>query len=385
MSVLLLILGLALFVMLVVVHEFGHFILARHNNVDVEEFGIGFPPRAWGRRLKSGLLLSVNWLPLGGFVRLKGEHDADTDKGSFGAANLKAKSKILLAGVSMNLLTAFSLFTILAWLGIPKLIDNQFTIKRDTKVTSDRVMVAEVEPNSPAQKAGIKLRDQLLSIRRPNGQTDVITSAEALPHITKADAGQHVQVQIERDGNELTRTVTLRSAKEVSTSQNKGYLGIAPAEYSLQKSTWSAPVTGAGLLVQLTTLSFKGLGVVVKGLGSFVAGLLTHNHAAREAGQTKASQNVAGPLGIFYILRDSSLLGYQFILMIVAVISLTLAIMNALPIPALDGGRLFVILVYRTMRRPLKPKTEDRIHGTGFLVLLALVVLITIIDFRRMH
>src|SRR2546423_669124 len=112
MSVLLLILGLVLFLSLVIIHEFGHFVVARRNKVQVEEFGIGIPPRAWSRRLKSGLLFSLNWLPLGGFVRLKGEHDEDRSPGSFGAASLPAKIKIMLAGVTMNVLTAIVLFTI---------------------------------------------------------------------------------------------------------------------------------------------------------------------------------------------------------------------------------------------------------------------------------
>ena len=108
------ILGFVLFVLLVVVHEYGHFIMARRNNVEVEEFGIGFPPRAWKKKLKSGMLFTINWLPLGGFVKLKGEHDADKAKGSYGAASLWAKTKIIGAGVVMNLLVAIAMFTLLA-------------------------------------------------------------------------------------------------------------------------------------------------------------------------------------------------------------------------------------------------------------------------------
>src|SRR5436305_1290896 len=120
MSVVLLIIGLILFVGLVVVHEFGHFLMARRNGVDVEEFGIGFPPRVWSKQIKAnsgsahhragGFTFSLNWLPLGGFAKLKGEHDADTEPGAFGAASLAAKTQIMLAGVGMNLLAAFVLF-----------------------------------------------------------------------------------------------------------------------------------------------------------------------------------------------------------------------------------------------------------------------------------
>ena len=132
MSILLLVLGLILFVGLVVVHEFGHFLVARRGGVKVEEFGIGFPPIIWQKNMKSGFKLSVNLLPLGGFVRLKGEHDSDKTPGSFGAASLITKTKIMLAGVAMNLAAAFVIFTLLALTGMPTLFDKQFTVQSDT-------------------------------------------------------------------------------------------------------------------------------------------------------------------------------------------------------------------------------------------------------------
>src|SRR3954464_2992547 len=134
MQIFLFVIAILLFISLVLVHEWGHYIVARSNGVDVEEFGLGFPPRAWGKKLKSGMVLSLNWLPLGGFVKLKGEYDADTRAGSFGAASLWAKTKIMLAGVTMNLLVGLALLTILALVGMPKLLskdsvgEDQFTV-----------------------------------------------------------------------------------------------------------------------------------------------------------------------------------------------------------------------------------------------------------------
>jgi len=362
-----------MFVMLVVVHELGHFVAARRSGVEVEEFGIGFPPRAWKKRLKSGLLFTINWLPLGGFVRLKGEHDSDTARGSFGAASLSAKTKIMVAGVAMNLITAFILLTILAAVGMPKLVDNQFNVKSDVKTTVNRVLIGDVEPGSPADKAGLKIRDQLLSIGPVVDAAQTVTSQEQLPTITKQLAGQKVIVTIERGGKQQARLATLRSNQEIEASikskARKGYLGISPTEYTLERSTWSAPIVAGGLIGQFTTLTLKGIG---NALGAVFSG-----------NGSKASKQVAGPVGIFKILKSGSLLGYQFILMIVAIISLTLAIMNVLPIPALDGGRLFVTYLYRILRRPLGQKTEDRIHGTGFVLLMMLFVLITIVDIKR--
>src|ERR1700760_5009313 len=136
MSLFLLILGLVLFIGLVLIHEWGHFIMARRNGVVVEEFGLFFPPRLLKHKTKGGWLFTINLLPLGGFVRLKGEHDTDTGKGTYGAASVWAKTKIMAAGVFMNLVTALVLLTILALVGMPKLIDNQFTIKSDTKISA---------------------------------------------------------------------------------------------------------------------------------------------------------------------------------------------------------------------------------------------------------
>ena len=124
--------GLLLLVLLVVLHELGHAIAARRNGVVVEEFGIGFPPRAWARKLKNGVLFTLNWLPLGGYVKLQGEHDAANKAGDYGAASFWSKTKILLAGVFINWATAVVIFTGLALTGLPKVIDNQFTVKSDT-------------------------------------------------------------------------------------------------------------------------------------------------------------------------------------------------------------------------------------------------------------
>lgn len=373
MSILLLILGLVLFVGLVVVHEFGHFIAARRSGVDVEEFGIGFPPRAWGKKTKGGFIFSLNWLPIGGFVKLKGEHDSDTEKGSYGAARFSGKVKIMLAGVGMNLLAAFVLLTILAWVGMPQLLDNQFSIKSDAHIARQEVLVGYIEKGSPAEKAGLKVRDRLMSFTSEQGNVQKVSTATALPSITKSLAGQRIAISYQRDGKAAVAHVQLLSTTTVQASQKtaqpKGYLGISPTEYKLTRATWSAPIVALGTMWQFTTATFQGLGTALNAL--------FHGQGA------KASQQVSGPVGIVVLLKDGSLLGYQFILMIISIISLTLAIMNVLPIPALDGGRLFVTLVSRLFRKQLTQEMEERIYGAGFAVLMLLVVVITIVDVKR--
>lgn len=387
MAVFLLILGILLFIGLVVLHEFGHFLAARRNGVEVEEFGIGFPPRAWKRKTKKGFLFTLNWLPIGGFVKLKGESDSATEKGSFGAASFKTKTKIMLAGVGMNLAAAFVIFTALAWIGMPQIIDNQYAVKSDTKVIDRQILAGNIEPGSPAEKAGLRSHDRLISITGPavityldkdgkkelykdfdqqNPITNTLGLAAELPTLTKMYAGQTVTVRYERDGRQLDTNVKLRDEQR---GKKQGYLGISPAEFTMTRATWSAPVQSAGLIVQFTDATFKGLGTAIGALF--------------QGDTTKASEQVSGPIGIVAVLNQGSSLGAQFVLLIVGLISLSLAIMNVLPIPALDGGRFYVLLLSRIFGRRLSQDMEERIVGASFVFLLALIVLITIVDVRR--
>lgn len=390
MTVLLLILGVILFIGLVVVHEYGHFIAARRNGVDVEEFGIFFPPRLYKKRMKGGWNFTINALPLGGFVKLKGEHDSDTEKGSFGAASLWGKTQIMAAGVFMNLVTALLLLTFLALIGMPKLIDNQFTVASDTKITRSEVFIGFVEPGSPAARAGLQERDRLVSITPQGEATRTIATAEALPEVTRSNAGERVTVTYQRDGDIRTTNATLLSQEQVEASREtdmpKGYLGIAPAEFTLQRSTWSAPVVAVGLTAQITQLTFEGLGKAVGGLGSIIAGTATGNDEARRNGQTVASSQVSGPVAVYAILDSGSSLGLQYVLFIIAIVSLSLAIMNILPIPALDGGKLWMTLISRGIfKRPLSNRYEENINAAGFFLLIGLIILITIVDVRRFY
>jgi regulator of sigma E protease len=409
MSIILLVVGIVLFIGLIVVHEWGHFIMARRNGVGVEEFGIFFPPALYKRKTKEGWLFTVNLIPLGGFVRLKGEHDSDTKPGTFGAASLWVKSKIMAAGVLMNLATALVLFTIIAWVGMPQIVDNQFTLKKDAPVSSQnpsldgmpthqkvpvdqrlvssKTLISYIEPGSPAQKAGLQPQDEIIDIALPGYSPVAIEDSASLPKVTKQFAGKTVVIYYSRAGHHHEGRATLRTAAEVQASKKtdnpKGYIGVVPVDFSLQRSTWSAPIVAVGLSAQLTGLTFQGLGHALAGLGSLIAGGVTGNTEARQHGQTAASDQVSGPVGIFVIMKDGSLIGYQFMLFIIAYVSLTLAIMNILPIPALDGGRLWITLGARGLNRPLTAKREELINAIGFAILITLVLLITVVDVKR--
>jgi regulator of sigma E protease len=382
--------GFILILLLVVAHEAGHFFAARRNGIEVEEFGIGFPPKAKTLGHKNGTEYTLNWLPLGGFVKLKGEHDADTTPGSFGAAKLIDKVKVMVAGVAVNFFIAFLLFTIIALIGMPQLVENQFTVANNETVNRQDVLVGFIGEGSPAEKAGLEVNDVIKSL--DNGQqcidygcyfeikeagnpddVNVGPGLSTLNEATRALAGQDVTVTVVRNGETIELNATLLDAETVEASKDtddpKGYLGVVPSEFSTKSYTWAAPIVGLGTTAQFTELTLKGLGSIVSGLFR---------------GDTEAAtEQVSGVVGVGFIFSSASFLGPIFMLMIVAVISLSLAIMNLLPIPALDGGRLFVTLLFRAMKKPLTKETEERIHGTGFAALMILFVLITVVDVQR--
>lgn len=390
--------GLLVLMFLVTAHEFGHFIMARKNGVTVKEFGIGFPPRAiawvkkngkwvkipkkdWGKEQKS-LVFSLNWLPIGGFCTMDGESDADKRPGTFGAASFWKKTKILFGGVAMNWLVAFLILTVLAWTGMPKFIENQFFVEPDVTAEAQPVVVEEVFENTPAAEAGLAQGDKISQITAGE-ESLAVSSTEELISFNNQHAGEEVTYQIERDGEETAVKITLNS-------QDAEYvLGVAMAQYGMStyKSTWSAPIVGAVTTVQLTGETFKGLGELVWNLISGVARQFSPDAEVKEAGRAAISQagdSVSGPVGIvgviFPAIAETGLTNIAFL---AAVISISLACMNVLPIPALDGGRWFIIALYRIMRKPLDTETEAKIVSRAFMVLFALIIIITVLDILR--
>lgn len=373
------ILGLLILVVLVVVHELGHAIVARRNGVVVEEFGIGFPPRAWKKKLRGGILFTLNWLPLGGFVKLQGEHDSANKKGDYGAASYWSKTKILLAGVAINWLVAAGLLTGLAWTGLPKILPNQFSMPGDTIITKKPVEVVEVAKGSPAADAGLKVGDQVL---RFAGQT--VPNSESLAKHAADNKGKTVEVIYSRDGTEATTSVALRT-----TNDNiKGYLGVGSGQQERISASWSAPIVGIVTTGQFTLVTFQGLGDLVGNLVSGIVLQFSPDGATREqahANLAQAGSSVAGPVGILgTIFPAAEQAGLTQLVFLTAIISLTLAVMNVLPIPALDGGRWFVMTIFRLRGKELTKEREEQIQGTGFLVLMILVIVVTVADVGKL-
>jgi regulator of sigma E protease len=366
--------GIFAFIMLVVLHEFGHMVASKRNGVVVEEFGVGFPPRAWGKKLRKkkgdDTLYSLNWLPLGGFVKLKGEHDDATEKGSFGAASLKTKVKILLAGVGMNFLTAWVLLTGLFLVGAPKLPfeslpfygKEQSVIQSDTKTVASKTYVGEVSKNSPAEKAGLEFGDVILSL---NGQVpgDELT----LNELTKKYAGQEVKLKFEDENNRKDKEVEVQLRED---GESGGVLGVGVAQTVKFKSTWSAPINAITTMYQSTEATFRGIG--------YAFSSVVHGESE------KAGEVVGGPVATVDAIKNVSRSGFPDLVLLIALISLSLGIMNVLPIPALDGGRLFLILLFRLKGKVLTKEKEEKINAWGMGFLLIFILLITVVDVRRL-
>lgn len=376
--------GLVVLTILVVVHELGHAIVARRNGVVVKEFGVGFPPKAWSKKPKNSFLgkdveFSINWLPLGGFVRLQGEYDSSNQKGDYGAASFWVKTKILLAGVTMNFFAAALILSILAVLGLPKILDNQIRLPFDTKIYKTAVMAAMVTEGSPAQKAGILTNDQIMRINSTN-----VESPSQLVELTKDHAGQNITVDFVRSGVQHQVNIKLNTAEEAKTG---GYLGVAPSQTEKTYNTWSAPVVGVALTGQLSYETIKGVGdLLVKSVGGFI-GQFFGSDTSRQAARTSlaaAGESVAGPIGILGVIFPSVVnSGLTQILLLAAIISLTLAVMNILPIPALDGGRWTTMAIFRLLKKPLTREREENIQATGMVILLILMVLVTVSDVSK--
>ncbi len=385
------IVGLIVLMTLVTLHELGHFIAARRSGVNVLEFGIGFPPRAiawvkdpktkkWTRLKKAdwdkpqkGLIFSLNWLPIGGFCQMDGESAEDERPGTFGNASFWKKTKILFAGVTMNWLTGFIILTVLAWTGMPTFLNNQFTVGGDMRTVGGEVAVKEVLENSPAAEAGFKVGDVIekvgdVEVSRPNDITDY-NAEHAGEEVIYTLNDEEVTVRLNESGAEYLLGVAMASSQ------------------ALSYSTWSAPLVGAGLTLQITGETFKGVGELVWNLVSGVGRMFSFDASVRESGQEAISSvgdSVSGPVGIIGVLFPSfTAAGPNNLAFLAALISISLACMNVLPIPALDGGRWLMMAIYKLRGKKLAKETEQKIVSRAMFILLALIAIVTILDITR--
>lgn len=371
------ILGLFILMLLVTLHEAGHAIAARHFGVVVEEFGIGFPPKAIKKKLKNGTIFSINWLPLGGFVKLQGENDSADKKGDYGAVTFLQKTKILLAGVVANWVIATVLLTGLALVGLPKIIPGQFSIPSDTNITNQPVEITSITKSYPAEKAGLQVGDKIV---RFAGQQ--IPTIERLIELSKQKKGQGVEVIYNRKGVENTTRVSLRD------NSDSEYLGVGLGQRELIKATWSAPIVGFATTAQYSWLTIQSVGELLGNLTNGIMSQFNINPNVRQQASQElknVGDSVAGPIGIIgTIFPAAQQAGLIQLIFLTAIISLTLAIMNVLPIPSLDGGRWITMTIFRLLKKKLTKEREERIQTIGFSILIGLVILVTVADVSKL-
>jgi regulator of sigma E protease len=379
--------GLLLLTLIVVVHELGHYFMARKNGIVVEEFGIGFPPKAWSRKMKNGVILSVNWLPIGGFCRVKGESSADKRKGTYGSANFKGKTQFLLAGVAANLILAAVVFAGLSLFGMPKLVPNQFVVPADNAEVLGPVEVSSVVEGSVAAESGLQTGDILVSLAG-----EPIIRSTGFPAMTAAHKGEEVELVVKREvcendscsRQELAKTLTLGDGVN-----GKGVLGVSTFSEEKNRATWSAPIVGIALTGQLTYETFKGLGGMLgnlfSGIWSNIQGIFGAGDGGGSAKIAAAGDGLSGPIGIIGILFPGAFAsGFSMVLLLVGIISLSLAVMNLLPIPALDGGRWLMVAISKISKKEISQKTEEKIVTRGFMVILGLAALTIFLDVWRL-
>jgi len=344
---------LAVLLVLVLSHEFGHFMAARLCGLKVEEFGFGFPPRLASFMAKSGTRYSLNWLPLGGFVKIKGEDGAsEHDPDSFASHPVWQRMAVVVAGVVMNFLVGWLLISLVFFIGT-----KQYGGGNEAAPTGRaETQIMEILPGKPAEAAGLKAGD-------------VITQVDGLiaPRLTELQE----YVNSHKDANIM---VTVRRGSEVFSRSihpavyadtGRGGLGVAIAEVTFIKYPWYRA------LWQGAITSVSDVKEIFKGLGALVAGLF------RGAGVGSA---VSGPVGVAVMTGQAARLGWATLLQFVALLSLNLAVLNILPIPALDGGRLLFLVLGKIFRRPSTFKYETLIHNIGFIALILLVLAVTIKD-----
>ena len=359
--------------LLVLVHELGHFLSARRFGVKAEEFGFGFPPRifglykqggrwrkVWGDKKISdapGTIYSFNWIPLGGFVRIKGENGDAKDSDSFSGRKIWQRAVMLSAGVIMNIVLAAVIIIIGLMVGLPQILEN---LPNNVQVSSRQIQIMDVMPDSPAAAADFKVGDVIVDI---NKQT-FSRYADIQTFVDKHN-GQPLTYTIKRGQDLINKQVTPVTIK----ATGKGGIGIGIAEIGLVRYPWYLAIwegiKNTGLLLWAIIMGFIGLLVRVF------------------SGQN-VSAEVAGPVGIATLTGQMVAMGWVYVLQFTAILSLNLAVINVLPIPALDGGRLLFLAIEKIRRKPVKQEIEAMVHNLFFVILLLLILLITFKDVAKL-
>lgn len=342
---------------LVLVHELGHFWVAKRAGMKVEEFGFGFPPRLFSIR-KGGTVYSINLIPFGGFVKIYGENgEHENDKQSFTSAKPNVRAGVIAAGVIMNLLLAVVLLVIGNTIGlrVGLATEEQKKQARDLKIQIIQVSIA-----SPAQAAGLKMFDEITRTMI-NGQIFSIKEISDFQNFVNSNRGREIFLEIKRGSENLNVKITPR----LNPPPGEGALGISLATTGVIKYPWyQAIIHGIQDAYFITVGTVIGYAAVIKNL--FTTG--------------KAGVELSGPVGIAVITGQAARLGFSYLIQLLSLLSINLAVLNIIPFPALDGGRLLFVGIEKLKGRPISRKIETTVNAVGFAFLIALMILVTTKD-----
>ncbi len=360
------VLFLVVLFVLILVHEFGHFVVAKWFGIRVDEFGIGFPPKAFGKKVGE-TEYTFNWLPIGGFVRIWGEdptedqsEDPDSERSFVNKPRL-VQAAVLIAGVAMNVLLAFVLYTLVYMFGVPASISETET----ERLHEASLMVQYIVPNSPADQV-LTEGDVITGIRSSDdfvGYGETLLPSGLSTFISERP-DEELSMDIVRGGDPMTVTVI----PEIGVNEQHPERAAAGFSMDLIVMERHSFLSAAHQAFARTYIS---LILITQGLGGLLVDAVQ--------GDADYSQ-VAGPVGIVGLVGDMASLGMSWLLIFTAFISLNLAVINLLPIPALDGGRLVFVIIESIIRRPIRPIIATRVNQIGFIFLLSLMFLITVND-----
>jgi regulator of sigma E protease len=362
---------IAVLSILVFAHELGHFITARKFGAKCEEFGFGYPPRAFGAYKKKdgkwqtvignkkvddavSTIYSINWIPLGGFVKIKGENGDNTeDKDSFASKPIWQRTIILSAGVIMNVILAIVIISSGMMFGLPQMLDG---VKPQAEISNQQIQIIQVLKDTPASMAGVKIGDVILKV----DEQEFISDQDLITYVDKNNNKELTYTLLSRG-----KEVKLKITPELMEETGKGGIGIAIAEIGQVKYPWYVAI------VEGVKVTFLLLWAIISGLFGIIKSIFTGNGVGAD---------IAGPVGIATMTGQMIDMGLLYLMQFTAILSLNLAVINFLPIPALDGGRILFLIIEKIKGKPVKQETEAVIHNIGFILLMLLVVVVTFKD-----